>query len=127
MNNLEFPNEYVLPTGYNISVICISNHSAAGNTYYTQPFWIKYFFNGAYKEDDSCGGSDGKSDSEASKVCIYFIKNSTEEHSGNYTCHSYNQMGCTKDTMTLMFKSKLFIYYFLNDRYNATNETVTLY
>ncbi|XP_058965898.2 fibroblast growth factor receptor 4 [Pocillopora verrucosa] len=104
MNNLEFPNEHVLPTGYNITVVCTSNHPAFSNHKYYLPYWIQYFFNDDYKREFSCGGGNSDSHYERSKVCKYFIQNATEENSGNYTCISTSHVGCTMGTMALMFK-----------------------
>ncbi|KAL9955866.1 hypothetical protein ACROYT_G037259 [Oculina patagonica] len=101
ISNLEFPNEDVLPTGYNITVICTSNFSKAnwGNHYYGQPYWIQKFVNDDYVGD--CGGGD---DSEDSKVCTFVIQNSTEKNSGNYSCLTHNQITCTHGTIYLTFK-----------------------
>ena len=104
INTLEFPNEDILPTGYNITIICTSNFSAKnwGYHYYGQPYWIQQFFGD--EDIGDCGGGD---DNEDSKVCTYVIQNSTESHSGNYSCISHNQMMCTEDMVNLDFKSKL--------------------
>ena len=118
MNNLEFPNEHVLPTGYNITVVCTSNHPAFSNHKYYLPYWIQYFFNDAYKREFSCGGGNSDSHYERSKVCKYFIQNATEENSGNYTCISTSHAGCTMGTMALMFKSNILYYLFLVIQYN---------
>ena len=101
---MEFPNEDVLPTGYNITINCISNFSKGnlGRHYNAQPYWIQMFFNDDYLGD--CGGVDG--DSEDSKECTHFIQNSTEKNSGIYSCVSWNQIECTEDTLTLVFKGK---------------------
>lgn len=104
MNNLEFPNEHVLPTGYNITVVCTSNHPAKSDHKVYLPYWMQYFFNDVYKRELSCGGGNSDSDYERSKVCKYFIQNATEDNSGNYTCISRNLYGCTMKTMALMFK-----------------------
>ena len=118
MNNLEFPNEHVLPTGYNITVVCTSNHPAFSNHKYYLPYWIQYFFNDAYRREFSCGGGNSDSHYERSKVCKYFIQNATEENSGNYTCISTSHAGCTMGTMALMFKSNILYYLFLVIQYN---------
>ncbi|XP_066027187.1 fibroblast growth factor receptor 4 [Pocillopora verrucosa] len=104
MNNLEFPNKHVLPTGYNITVVCTSNHPTQSSDKYYLPYWMQYFFNDAYKIEFSCGGGNSNSHYERSKVCKYFIQNATEDNSGNYTCISRNSYGCTMKTMALMFK-----------------------
>lgn len=98
------PDEGMLPTGYNHSIICISNISEKfyGNPYYGQPYWIQIFFNEAYVR--SCGGR--SSDSEDSKICTYPIVNSVEADSGNYTCVARNQLSCIIGTLPVKFESK---------------------
>lgn len=98
------PDEGILPTGYNHSIICISNISEKfyGNPYYGQPYWIQIFFNEAYVR--SCGGR--SSDSEDSKICTYPIVNSVEADSGNYTCVARNQLSCIIGTLPVKFESK---------------------
>ena len=118
MNNLEFPNKHVLPTGYNITVVCTSNHPAKSDDKYYLPYWMQYFFNDVYKIEFSCGGGNSDSHYERSKVCKYFIQNATEDNSGNYTCISRNSYGCTMKTMALMFKGNISCYLFLVIHYN---------
>ena len=118
MNNLEFPNEHVLPTGYNITVVCTSNHPAKSDHKVYLPYWMQYFFNDVYKRELSCGGGNSDSDYERSKVCKYFIQNATEDNSGNYTCISTNSYGCTMKTMALMFKGNISHYLFPVIQYN---------
>ena len=118
MNNLEFPNKHVLPTGYNITVVCTSNHPAKSDHKYYLPYWIQYFFNDVYKRKLSCGGGNSDSHYERSKVCKYFIQNATEDNSGNYTCISRNSYGCTMKTMALMFKGNISHYLFPVIQYN---------
>ena len=104
INTLEFPNEHILPTGYNATIVCTSNVSKEnwGSHYYGQPYWIQQFFNDDYVGD--CGGSEGNIDSEDSKVCTYVIQNATERVSGNYSCISRNQMRCTDAEIYLEFQ-----------------------
>ncbi|XP_020605049.1 peroxidasin-like protein isoform X3 [Orbicella faveolata] len=102
INTVEFPNQDVLPTGYNITITCTSNYSKNnwGFHDYGQPFWIQRFFNEDYLGD--CGGGDG--DSEDSKVCTFVIQNATERDSGNYSCVTRNQLDCTAGTIFLYFE-----------------------
>ncbi|XP_022793758.1 fibroblast growth factor receptor 4-like isoform X2 [Stylophora pistillata] len=104
MNNLEFPNEHVLPTGYNITVVCTSNKQADKNEKQYKPYWIQYSFNNVYQRHLSCGGGYKISHYESPKVCNYPIQNATEKNSGNYTCKASSQSGCTIETMALTFK-----------------------
>ena len=107
INTVEFPNQDVLPTGHNTTIICTSNFSKDdwGRHYYSQPYWIQLFFNDADYLGD-CGGSDDDIDREDSKVCTYVVQNATERDSGNYSCVSYNQIACTYGTIVRYFESK---------------------
>ena len=102
INTLEFPNEHILPTGYNITIVCTSNFSKDdwGVHKYSQPYWIQQFFNLDYIGD--CGGSSG--DYEDSKVCTYVIQNATERDSASYSCLSSTQIGCTLAEVYLEFQ-----------------------
>ncbi|XP_078348199.1 fibroblast growth factor receptor 4-like [Oculina patagonica] len=102
LNTLEFPDEDVLPTGYNITIICISNFSKedTGDHSNAQPYWIQYYYNGNYNDylvQCCCKRED-------SKVCKFFIQNAKESDSGRYECVSDNRMRCTEDTLDLTFK-----------------------
>ena len=103
INTLEFPNEHILPTGYNVTIVCTSNFSKAdwGEHPNSQPYWIQHFFNVDNYIGD-CGGSEG--DNEDSKVCKYVIQNATERDSGNYSCKSSNEIGCTFAEVYLEFQ-----------------------
>lgn len=103
---MEFPKEDVLPTGYNVTIVCTSNFSKEnwGLHYYGQPYWIQYFFNDDYIGD--CGGGERSVDSEDSKVCTFVIHNATERDSGNHSCISRNQMSCTFGAVHLDFQGK---------------------
>ena len=109
MNTLEFPDEHILPIGFNVTIICTSNASKEtyGSPYHGQPYWVQYFFNDEGVRLKDCGGRDGDVDSEDSKVCTFSIQNATQKNSGNYTCWAYNQITCTKGTWSLEFRGKL--------------------
>ncbi|XP_068674838.1 fibroblast growth factor receptor 4-like isoform X2 [Montipora foliosa] len=104
LRTIEFLGENVLPTGYNVTIACISNSSKKVPGYHDMPYWMEYYFNYDKKLLHECGGSDGSVDSEASKVCKLFIQNATEKNSGNYTCWSSNQEHCTRRTIELEFR-----------------------
>lgn len=103
LNTLEFPGEDVLPIGYNVTIMCISNFSKEdrGNHNNAQPYWIQYYYNENY--DDYIKDCYGREDS---KVCKFFIQNAKESDSGKYECVSENRMECTMDKLTLEFKGK---------------------
>jgi len=108
IKTIEFPDDEVLPAGSNVTIECISNFSKAdfGNHYFAQPYWIQLYHNVKLMPIKDCGGRDGRVDSEDSKVCTFLIQNATKNDSGIYTCWSHNQMTCTEDTITLVFKGK---------------------
>ena len=66
---------------------------------YEKPYQITLLFNGTLAK--SCSGGN------LQKTCSYFIQNTAEGNSGDYTCKTYNQDGCTMDTLRLVFKGKL--------------------
>ena len=96
---LEYKDEYVLPTGYGATIICRSNCLKLRCSMYENPSQITLLFNGTLAK--SCSGSNPQ------KTCSYFIHNTAEGNSGDYTCKTYNQYGCTMDTLRLVFKGKL--------------------
>ncbi|XP_068674857.1 immunoglobulin superfamily DCC subclass member 3-like isoform X1 [Montipora foliosa] len=104
LRTIEFPGDNILPTGYNVTIACISNSSKKVPGYRDKPYWIQYYFNDDKRILHDCGGSYGSVDSEASKVCKFFIQNATEKNSGNYTCWSLNQIQCTRRTIELEFR-----------------------
>lgn len=96
---LEYKDEYVLPTGYGATIICRSNCPKLRCSMYEKPYQITLLFNGTLAK--SCSGGNPQ------KTCSYFIHNTAEGNSGDYTCKTYNQYGCTMDTLRLVFKGKL--------------------
>ena len=89
----------MLPTGYGATIICRSNCPKLRCSMYEKPYQITLLFNGTLAK--SCSGSNPQ------KTCSYFIHNTAEGNSGDYTCKTYNQYGCTMDTLRLVFKGKL--------------------
>jgi len=55
---IEFPNENILPIGYNITIACISNTSNTRGELVDLPFWIQFYYNSPVKVLHYCGGSD---------------------------------------------------------------------
>ncbi|XP_068761952.1 fibroblast growth factor receptor 4-like [Montipora capricornis] len=104
LRTLEFPGDNILPTGYNVTIACISNSSKKVPEFNDMPYWIQYYFNDVKKILHDCGGSDNGVGSEASKVCKFFIQNATGKDSGNYSCWSHTQMKCTRRTIELEFR-----------------------
>lgn len=96
---LEYKDEYVLPTGYGATIICRSNCLKLRCSMNEKPYQITLLFNGTLAK--SCSGGN------LQKTCSYFIQNTAEGNSGDYTCKTYNQYGCTMDTLRLVFKGKL--------------------
>ena len=106
INTVEFPDENVLPIGYNVTIVCTSNASREnfGVNFFGQPYWIQFYFKEEPNSIKDCGGRDGDVDSEDSKVCKYSILNPTKNDSANYTCWSHNQVTCTEGKISLEFK-----------------------
>ena len=111
LNILEFPDEDVLPTGYNMTIVCISNASKedGGDPSNAQPYWIQYYYNENYNDylKNCCCKK------EDSKVCKIFIQNAKASHSGRYDCVSDNARRCTYDTLRLTFKGNHPYFYLL--------------
>lgn len=95
---LEYKDEYVLPTGYGATIICRSNCLKLRCSMNEKPYQITLLFNGTLAK--SCSGGN------LQKTCSYFIQNTAEGNSGDYTCKTYNQYGCTMDTLRLVFKAE---------------------
>ena len=104
LSTLEFPDEDVLPTGYDITIVCISNSSKEdkGAHHKSQPVSVQFYYNENYNRFlKYCFRRNVDSN-----VCKYFIKNAKQSDSGKYECRSDNQMSCTKDKLILQFKGK---------------------
>ncbi|KAK2569431.1 Hemicentin-1 [Acropora cervicornis] len=85
---IEFPNENILPIGYNITIACISNTSNTRGELVDLPFWIQFYYNSPVKVLHYCGGSD----------------NATKEDSGNYSCWAVTQRLCAFRKIELHFR-----------------------
>ena len=113
---MEFPGDNILPTGYNVTITCISNSSKKVPGYLDMPYWIQYYFNDDKRLLHDCGGSRRNVDSEASKVCNFLIQNATEKNSGNYSCWAYTQGECTRRKIELEFRGRFYYFspFFIN-------------
>ncbi|XP_067042722.1 fibroblast growth factor receptor 4-like isoform X2 [Acropora muricata] len=100
---IEFPNENILPIGYNVTIVCISNASNV-NIFDDLPYWIHFYRNSIEKPLHDCGGGDGSSDSRVSKVCELFVQNATKEDSANYSCWAETQRKCAFRNIELQFR-----------------------
>ncbi|XP_067042734.1 fibroblast growth factor receptor 4-like [Acropora muricata] len=101
---IEFPNENILPIGYNVTIACISNASNAYESNYHWPFWIQFYRNHISRALHDCGGRNPNLDGQVSKVCELFIQNATKEDSANYTCWALTQRQCVFRTIELQFR-----------------------
>ena len=102
---VEFPDESILPIGFNITISCTSNRSKSYPGYTGQPYWIQIYRNDRLLHD--CGGRDGAVDSEDFKECQFVIVNATSQNSGIYDCWSWNQVTCTESNkINLTFQGK---------------------
>ncbi|XP_015758146.1 PREDICTED: fibroblast growth factor receptor 4-like isoform X3 [Acropora digitifera] len=100
---IEFPNENILPIGYNVTIACISNASNAYESNHL-PFWIQFYRNLISRALHDCGGRNQDLDGRVSKVCELFIQNATKEDSANYTCWALTQRQCVFRTTELQFR-----------------------
>ena len=100
---IEFPNENILPIGYNVTIACISNASNV-NGLDDLPYWIHFYRNSIIRKLHDCGGRDGSVDSRVSKVCELFIQNATKENSANYSCWAYTQRTCAFRKIEVQFR-----------------------
>ena len=102
INILEFPDEYVVPVGYNITIVCTAGRARQnfGDPDYSLPYSIQIYLNDTKKYQ--CGGQ--RSDREESKDCSYVIRNASKSDSGEYTCWARNSWTCTLGSIQLDFK-----------------------
>lgn len=102
INILEFPDEYVVPVGYNITIVCTANRARQylGDPDTSLPYSIEFYLNGTKK--NQCGGQ--RSDREERKVCSYVIRNASKSDSGEYICWVRNSWFCTAGSIQLDFK-----------------------
>ena len=102
INILEFPDEYVVPVGYNITIVCTAEHARQylGHLDYSLPYSVEFYLNGTKK--NQCGGH--SSDREERKVCSYVIRNASKSDSGEYICWARNSWTCTFASIQLDFK-----------------------
>lgn len=101
---VEYPDEGILPLGFNITITCTSNRSKSYPGYGGQPYWIQMYRNDRLLHD--CGGRSGAVDSEDFKECQFVIVNATSQNSGIYDCWSLNQVSCTESSkISLTFRA----------------------
>ncbi|XP_067042741.1 contactin-2-like isoform X2 [Acropora muricata] len=101
---IEFPNENILPIGYNVTIACISNASNAYESNHL-PFWIQFYRNHISRALHDCGGRNQNLDGRVSKVCELFIQNATKEDSANYTCWALTRRQCVFRKIELQFRA----------------------
>lgn len=102
INILEFPDEYVVPVGYNITIVCTADRARQylGDPDTSLPYSIEFYLNGTKK--NQCRGQ--RSDREERKVCSYVIRNASKSDSGEYICWVRNSWFCTAGSIQLDFK-----------------------
>ena len=102
INVLEFPDEYVVPVGYNLTIVCTADRARQylGDPDTSLPYSIEFYLNGTKK--NQCGGQ--RSDREERKVCSYVIRNASKSDSGEYICWVRNSWACTVGSIQLEFK-----------------------
>ncbi|KAL9955843.1 hypothetical protein ACROYT_G037230 [Oculina patagonica] len=94
----EFPDDDVVPVGYNLTIACTGNSSRERDTQFSeQPFRIQLFFRS--RKVKTCGGS--YSDREDTKTCKLRIDKASRNDSGEYGCMVSNLMICSIALLTL--------------------------
>ena len=101
----EFQDDDVIPTGYNLTIVCIGNKSREGDLYpfSKQPYQVRLFFRNLTIK--VCGGipSVHKKDSI---TCAYRIAKASGNNSGKYGCIVNNPMKCSRVSLTLHLGGK---------------------
>ena len=102
INIHEFPDEHVVPVGYNITIVCTADRARQylGDPDTSLPYSIEFYLNDRKK--NQCGGQ--RSDREEKIVCSYVIRNASKNDSGEYTCWARNAWSCTIGSIQLEFK-----------------------
>ena len=98
----EFRDVDVIPTGYNLTVVCIGNKSREGYLHEGQPFGVQLFFRG--QSVKICGG--GFRDKEDSKSCELRIEKVSRSNSGQYDCMVSNFATCSSAELTLSVRGE---------------------
>ena len=95
----EFPDDDVVPLGYNFTIACTGKSSRERDTqqFSEQPYWIRFFFR--RRRVTECGGM--YSDREDTKTCELVIKEASKNSSGEYGCMVTNAMSCSVAKLTL--------------------------
>lgn len=100
----EFPDDDVIPIGYDLTIVCIGNKSTEGDLhkFSEQPYQVQLFFrNHQIKE---CGRI--TSDQNDTKTCAYRIEKASRNKSGEYGCMVTNFMKCSIASLTLHLGGK---------------------
>lgn len=102
----EFPNDDVIPIGYNLTVACTGHSSKEGDKHplSEQPFRVQLFFK--TKQIKECGGS--YSDREDIKTCKLRIKEASRNNSGQYGCMVSNDLRCSIAELNLNLTGEYF-------------------
>lgn len=110
----EFPDEDVIPIGYNLTIVCIGNKSREGDSeqFSEQPFRVQLFFR--KQQIKVCGGT--TSDRQDTKTCAHRIEKASRNNSGEYGCMVSNFMKCSIAALTLNLEGK-YLFYWVNINY----------
>ena len=100
----EFPDDDVIPIGYNLTIVCTGYKSREGNSrqFSQQPFRVQLFFK--RQPIKLCEGTN--SDREDTKTCAYRIEEASKNNSGEYGCMVLNLIQCSIASLTLHLESK---------------------
>ena len=96
---MEFPDDDVIPIGYNLTIVCTGEKSKEGGVIplSEQPFRVQLFFRGTKVKE--CGGD--HSDREDTKSCELGIEKVSRNKSGQYGCIVANLIECSMVELTL--------------------------
>ena len=102
INILEFPDEHVMPVGYNVTIVCTADRARQyfGDRNTSLPYSVEFYLND--RKMHQCGGQ--RRDRKERKVCSYVIRNASKSDSGEYICWARNSWYCTVGSIQLDFK-----------------------
>ena len=101
---MQFPDDDVIPIGYNLTIVCTGNKSKESDAYpfSDQPFRVQLFFRGAKVKE--CGGE--HSDREDTKSCELGVERVSKSNSGQYGCIVSNAMACSAAELVLNLRGE---------------------
>ena len=101
---MQFPDDDVIPIGYNLTIVCTGNKSKEGDShpFSEQPFRVQLFFRGPKVKE--CGGE--YSDRGDTKSCELGVVRVSKNNSGQYGCIVSNAMVCSAAELILNLRGE---------------------